>query len=337
MHFADRNALYLLLIIPFLIGFYMLLFKNKREAMQRFAASSLFERLAPALSLRRLKIKSLMLVLGFIFLIISMAGPQWGEQSQELTARGVDIFIALDCSQSMMAEDYKPNRLTVAKTVLKSLVDKLQGNRIGVIAFAGEAYIECPLTVDMSAVKMYIDELDYTTIPVQGTSLGAAITLATESFKNIEKNASGSKALILLTDGEDLERHALESARNAGKTGVRIFALGIGNPEGSPIPIKNSEGKEVAPKTDSEGKIVTSRLDEKTLNEIAHMTGGKYLRCSYSETGLNTISSQILGMDKNEYQRRLEKQYINRFQYPLALVILLLGIEFMIPDSRKVR
>ena len=336
MHFANPEALYLCLLIPLVIAFYVILFKKKRQAIELFAKMPMFGRLAPAFSLRRQKVKALLLTLSLVFLIISLSGPQWGETETEFTGRGVDVFIALDCSQSMMAEDYKPNRLSLAKSILKSLVDKLQGNRIGVIDFAGAAYIECPLTVDSSAVKMYIDELDYNSIPVQGTSIGQAISLAVQSFNKKEKKDTEDSVLILLTDGEDLAGQALNAAKEAAKDKIRIYTLGIGSPEGTEIPLRDSEGKSVAPKTDGKGRIVKSRLDEDTLKEIAQLTGGSYLRCSYDEAGLNTISNEILGMEKKEYQRRLEKQYIHRYQYALALVLILLSIEFFIHETKKV-
>jgi len=334
MHFAHSHTLYLLLAVPLLIIFYMMVFTWKKKAKELFASPSLFARLAPGVSLRKQKVKALLVVLGMLFLILAMGGPQWGEKEREIQARGVDVFLALDVSQSMLADDYKPDRLTLAKSLLKKMVDNLQGNRIGVIAFAGAAYMECPLTVDVSAVKMYIDDLNYTSIPIQGTSVGDAVKLAMESFPKGEKK---SRVLILLTDGEDLAGKAVQYAGLAAKENVRIYTLGIGTPQGVPLSMKDEQNRKVGPKTTKEGKVVNTRLDEETLKEIAKITGGKYVRCSYDEKSITDISNDILHMEKRLFMSTFQKQYVERFQLPLALALLLLMAEPLISEKRETK
>ncbi|MDQ7822918.1 MAG: VWA domain-containing protein [Candidatus Eremiobacteraeota bacterium] len=329
MRWAIPESLTMLLLVPLLIIFYVMMFDRKRKAKERFAKS--FSRLAPLLSLRKQKVKALLVVLAVIFLVLALAGPQWGEREKTIQSKGVDVFIAIDCSQSMLAEDYKPSRLAFAKTLLKKMADNLQGNRIGVIAFSGAAYIECPLTIDISAVKMYIDDLDPSSIPIQGTSLADAIDLAVKSYP---RGAKGSKALIILSDGESLEGDALNAAKLAAREHVRIYTIGVGTPEGTEIPLKNAENAKIAPKTDVKGKIVISKLDEKSLKELAQSTGGMYLRASYDERSMMAIANTILGMEKKEFGTLLQKQYIERFQYPLFMALVLLVIEALISETK---
>jgi Ca-activated chloride channel homolog len=331
MHFAHPQALFLLISVPFLIVFYIIVFDRKKKAKESFARHPLFQRLTPLLSLRRQKVKALLLVLCTIFIMFSLSGPQWGEKEKEVTTRGIDVFLALDCSASMTAEDFKPSRLALAKSLLKKLADNLQGNRIGVIAFAGAAYVECPLTTDISAVKMYIDDMDPASIPLQGTSLGDAIRAALDNFPKKEKR---SKVLVLLTDGEDLEGTVKKYESLAARESVKIYTLGIGTTEGIEIPLKDEKENKVGPKMNREGKVVISKLDEKTLKEIAGATGGHYLRCSYDEKGVNGISNEILHLEKGDIQSMLQKNYMERYQFPLSVAFVLMMTEFLIAEKR---
>jgi Ca-activated chloride channel homolog len=331
MHFAYYQALFLLVLVPFLIIFSIIVFDKKKKARESFARFPLFQRLTPFLSPRRQKVKAFLLVLCSIFLIFSLSGPQWGEKEREVKSKGIDVFLALDCSLSMSADDFKPSRLALAKSLLKKLSDNLQGNRIGVIAFAGAAYVECPLTTDVSAVKMYIDDLDQTSIPVQGTSLGDTIKTALENFPGKEKR---TKVLVMLTDGEDLEGNVRKQIPPAQRENLKIYTLGIGTPEGTEIPQKDEKEKSVGPKMDREGKVVISKLDERTLKEIASATGGEYLRCSYDERGVNGISNGILHLEKGDIQGLLQKKYLERYQIPLSLALVLLIAEFLIAEKR---
>jgi Ca-activated chloride channel homolog len=332
MLFTSPFTLYLLLAIPLLILFYLIIFDQKRKARELFASPSLFARLAPEMSLRKQKVKALLTVVGVLFLLVALAGPRWGEKERDIQAKGVDVFIALDVSQSMLADDYKPDRLTLAKSLLKKIVDNLQGNRIGVIAFAGAAYIECPLTIDVSAVKMYIDDLNHTSVPIQGTNIGDAIKLAIDSFPKGDKK---SRVLVLLTDGEDLAGKVKQYVDMAARENVRIYTLGVGSPEGVPLSMKDEHNRKTGPKTTREGKVVNSRLDEKTLKEIAQVTKGKYLHCTYDEKSVNDISNDILHLEKRLYESRLQKHYVERFQLPLSLALLLLIGEPLISEKRE--
>jgi Ca-activated chloride channel family protein len=277
--------------------------------------------------------KFLFLLIALIFIIFAAARPQWGTHAVMMKREGLDIMIILDTSSSMEAEDMKPNRLEKAKQEIRGIVERLAGDRIGLVLFAGQSFIHCPLTLDYSAFNIFMDVVDTDIIPTQGTAIGQAIETALRGFDQKERKY---KVAILLTDGEDHDTKPLEAAEAAKEQGVRIFAIGIGSVRGEPIPIKNRRGDVMGYKKDEEGSVVMTRLDEATLQQVAETTGGQYYRATAGEMELDRIYDEILDMEKKELEGRLMTQYEDRFQYPLAAGVFFLIIEFMVTD-RKLR
>ena len=243
-------------------------------------------------------------------------------------------MIALDVSLSMLAEDIKPNRLEKAKHEIGSLIDKLQGDRIGLIAFAGKAFIQCPLTLDYGATKMFLDIMAPDLIPVPGTAISEALQKAVMSFVEKERR---HKILILITDGEDHIGKPVEMAQMASKEGVVIYCVGIGSSQGVPIPIIDERGNRVGFKKDRNGEVVMTKLDELTLEKIALETGGKYYRASPGEVELNRIYEDISQMDKKELSSQQFAQFEDRFQILIGFSLFLLIIEILIPERKRVK
>jgi Ca-activated chloride channel family protein len=290
------------------------------------------EKLTASVNLQRRRLKMFLVVTSTIFLIVTLAGPQIGTKMVQVHRRGLDIIIAIDTSLSMQAQDIKPNRLKKAKMELTDFIDKLNGDRIGIIAFAGKAFLECPLTLDYNAAKMFLGMINKNTIPFSGTSIGDAIRLAIKSFSRKERK---HKVLILLTDGEDHRSRPLDAATEAKKEGIRIYTIGIGTPDGEPIPIYDKNGNISDYKKDKKGATVMSKLDEMTLQNISLYTDGKYYHASASGIEVDRIYKDISGMEKKELKSRLYSQYEDRFQYFLLIAIVLLLWEMFLPDYRK--
>ena len=259
--------------------------------------------------------------------------PRWGFQWEDIKRQGIDIMVAIDVSQSMLAEDIKPSRLERAKRKVYDLCRMLEGDRIGLIAFAGTSFVQCPLTLDYGAFKIFLDYLEPDLIPVPGTAIGQAIRAAINSFSRRERT---SKALIIITDGEDHEGNPLEAAQEAKKEGIRIFTIGVGQEGGAPIPMKDGSG---GFKKDERGELVLSRLDEAALQKIALETGGSYVRSVTGDLDLNKIYQEdIRGtIEKKELLSTRKKRWEERFQWFLFAAILLLGIEFFMRETKAVR
>lgn len=334
MRFSNPGFLILLLLIPLLIAFYVFVFRQKKRMMSVFGSPKLLEKLFDPESTKRQKLKSLLLVLAGFFIILALCGPQIGTKMSEVKRHGVDILIAIDCSKSMLAEDMEPNRLEKAKRELTALIDRTQGDRVGIIAFAGQAFLQCPLTLDYNAAKMFLGIIDTNLIPQPGTAIGQAIRLAVKSFSQKERKY---KVLVLLTDGEDHESNPLDAVDDAKKEGVRIYTVGFGNPQGELIPLKDEKGNLSGYQKDRKGETVLSKLDEMLLQKIALQTGGKYYHSTGGEIELDRIYEDISGMDKKELQSRLLSLYEDRFQYFVFIGILLLIAEFLIPETSRNR
>ena len=272
------------------------------------------------------------MVLAFAFLILSLARPQIGTKLTMTKRRGVDVMIAIDTSLSMLTQDIKPDRLEKAKLEIASLIDKLKGDRVGIMTFAGDSFVQCPLTLDYDAAKMFLSIIKVGMMPKPGTAIGDAIRTATGSFIKKERRY---KVLILLTDGEDHETKPVEAAREARKQGVIIYTIGIGTKNGEPIPIVDKKGNIIGHKKDKDGNVVMSRLDQLTLQKIALVTDGKYYHATPGEFELDKIYDAINKMEKKELSNRLFTQYEDRFQYFLGIVLILLSIEFVLGDRKK--
>lgn len=278
--------------------------------------------------------KVVLVLFAFIVGIFALADPQIGTKLENVERKGVDIFIALDVSKSMLAEDVAPNRLEKAKHEIAAFIDRLRGDRIGLICFSGISFVQCPLTLDYSAAKLFLSDIDTHLIPQPGTAISSAIEMARQSFVTKELK---HKVLIIITDGEDHEGDPVEAAKKAAEEGVVIYTIGIGTPGGAPIPEFDTHGNRVGYKKDREGKIVTTKLDVLTLEKVAFETGGKYYISSTGESELDKIYEEIYAMEKKELASRQFTQFEDRFQIFLAIVILLLVIELLLSERKKLR
>ncbi len=328
---APHNTVWLWLVFG-LIVFYIWAFRSRRKALEKFANFDLLKGISKEVSIRRKKIKSYMVIIAFTFLIIALMRPQWGFRWQEVKRHGLDILIALDTSNSMLAEDVLPNRLERSKLAVKDLVKKLKGDRMGLVCFAGRAFLQCPLTIDYDGFLLSLEDVGADTIPLGGTAISQAINVALKSY---EGGGEKYKILVIITDGEDHEGGIDNAIQRAKEARIKIFCVGIGSSEGELIPIDTSRGKREFLK-DAEGNIVKTRLNESLLQKIALETGGAYVRGTGAELGLDVIYDKWLSkMEKQELKSKMEKQYYERFQLPLAIAFLLLLIEPLIGDRRK--
>lgn len=333
MRIAEINFIYVLLILlPLLIVFYWFVFRMKKRAKKRFGNLALIEKLSLSVSPKKQRWKVALILLGTFFLLFSLARPQLGTKMTLMKREGVDIVIAMDVSLSMLAEDIKPNRLEKAKQEINGLISRMKGDRVGLVAFAGVAFIQCPLTLDYSAAKMFLDIIDVNLIPQPGTAIGDAIRTSIKAFNQKERKY---KVLILLTDGEDHDSDPLGAAEEASKEGVRIYTIGIGSMQGEPIPLRDNQGQVTGFKKDQEGGVVVSKLDEVTLQKIALTTGGKYYHATSGEMELDKIYDEISKMEKKELEGKLMTQYEDRYQFFLFLSVLFLVVEFLISERRS--
>ncbi len=334
MRFASPENFILLLLIPALIIFIYWGIRRKKSLLSRFGDLPLIMKNAPYISFARQGTKGAMLILATLFLVLALARLQFGTHLELLKREGIDIIIALDVSNSMLARDIKPNRLDKARQEIRGIIDRLKGDKIGLIAFAGEAFVQCPLTLDYSAASFLLSAMDQTSVSIQGTSLTAAIEMATKSFDQLDRK---HKALLLLTDGEDHDEGAIQAAEEARKTGVKIYAVGIGNPLGEPIPILDRKGNQVGFKKDENGEVIVSKLNEEILQKIALASGGKYYRATAGELELERIFEEVSRIEKKELEDTLVTRYDDRYQWPLLFAILLVVGEFFIPERKKKR
>jgi len=330
--FANPEFLYLLILLPVLVALFVLNNMRRRRALRKFGDASLVKRLLPWASGSRPVVKIILQIVALASVIIALARPQYGSKLQETKKQGVEVIIALDVSNSMLAEDIQPDRLTRAKQAISRLVDRLANDRIGLIVFAGDAYTQIPVTTDYVSAKMFLSTVGPDMVPRQGTAIGAAINLGMSSFTPGEGR---SRALIIITDGENHEDDPLSAAENAAESGIVIHTIGIGSSDGVPVPVMN-DGKRDYLK-DNEGNTVISRLDEKILQSIAAATGGSYVRASNSSIGLDEIFDGIRGMDKNELESTMYTEYNDQFRIFAALSLILLFADFMVMDRKNRR
>jgi len=328
--FGHIEYLYLLIIIPVLTLLFMILFGMRKKALKRFGNLQVIEQLMPALSLARPVIKFMLILLALTSLIFGIARPQFGSKLREIKREGVEIIIALDVSNSMMAEDIKPNRLERAKQAIAKMVDRLVNDKIGLIVFAGDAYIQIPITTDYVSAKLFLNTISTDIVPKQGTAIGSAIELGMKSFTQQEET---SKALIIITDGENHEDDAMEVARTAVEKGVRVHTIGIGLPKGAPIPVYNGGQKNYL--RDNSGETVISKLDEDMLRKIAVAGEGVYIRSTDTRVGLDKLFDEINKMEKQEMEAKVYSDYDERFQYVFAIALFFLLLEFFILERKN--
>ncbi|MDX1502164.1 MAG: VWA domain-containing protein [Thermoanaerobaculia bacterium] len=332
---GSPESLWLLWLVPALALFLLYVARAKRRLLARFAQPEILARLTAGISRPRQVLKAALILLAVLALVLSLAELKYGFTWEEVRRRGVDIVVALDVSDSMLVEDVEAggrlSRLERAKREIADLLRLLEGDRVGLVAFAGAAFLECPLTLDYGAAELFLDSLDTDLIPVKGTDLGEALRVSLEAF---EGASHPSRAIILITDGEDHGGRALKLAAEAKTAGVRVFTIGIGRDEGAPIPASGGGFRR-----DRRGEIVMSRLDETTLQRVALETGGSYVRSVTGDVDLEKIYAQGIKatLEDQELGSRRRQRWEDRFQYVLGLALAALMLETLIPERRRRR
>ena len=304
---------------------------RRRSALSRFGERSLVASLTASLNPRARFLKKIMLMLVICLMVTALTQPHLRTKQTFVHQRGIDVIIAVDVSESMLAKDIAPSRLEKAKLELQSLIQKLRGNRIGIVAFAGDAMIQCPLTMDYSAVKLFLSTVSPDLISYQGTSLARAIDVSRSAFAEKEKD---HKAVVLLTDGENHEPEAEAAAYRAAKDGVRIFTVGIGTPDGSILPGDNpGEGS----KRDRSGHVIISKLNESLLRDISHRTQGAYFRASHGDFEVDRLAAELSRMKQKDLKNDWSAEYEENFQFFLLAAVILLLLEMLFSERRRDR
>src|SRR5882724_2704662 len=323
-----------LLLIPVLIALFVRSEQRGLKRLQEFVSARLLPQLAGTVNRPRRMIRFALHLLGLALAIVSLAQPRWGYTFEDVKRKGLDLLIAVDTSRSMLSNDVQPNRLDRVKLAIQDLIGQLQGDRVGLIAFAGRAFLQAPLTIDYDAVVEAINDLDTKTIPEGGTNISSAIALATQSFS---KSATGNRALIIFTDGEELSGDAVKTAKEAADAGVRIFTVGVGTPQGSLIPVTSDDGQTAFVK-DSAGQVVKSKLDDKRLREIAQATGGFYVHLESGPHTMQQVQNEGLAkMQAAEMDVRLSRRPIERYEWPLSAALIALALSILIPERKRAR
>ncbi|MBI3848674.1 MAG: VWA domain-containing protein [Verrucomicrobia bacterium] len=333
VRYANPQTLWLLLVVlPLLLAFLWWAWRKRQRLITQFIQSRLLAGLMAGVSLTRRKIRLGLIVLAVTLSLVALARPQWGFDWEEVKQRGLDIVVAIDTSRSMLAEDVKPDRLTKAKYAALDLMQQARSDRLGLVAFAGTAFLQCPLTVDDEAFRQSVNALDVNIIPQGGTALAAAIDTALAAFKD---EADNYKVLVLITDGEDHDSAALDAAKKAAKAGLRIFTIGIGTADGELLRIRDEKGNLDYVK-DDQGNVVKSRLNEALLQQIAGATeGGFYLPLRGAKTIDTLYERGLAPLPKSDLTTKHVRRYHERFHWPLAAVILLLLAEMFLPERKR--
>jgi Ca-activated chloride channel family protein len=328
--FANIEYLYLLILLPVLALIFALVFSQRKKALKRFGDPEVIAPLMPAVSIARPVLKAILVLLALASLVFGIARPQFGSKLREIKREGVELIIALDVSNSMMAEDIQPNRLERAKQAIARLVDRLVNDKIGLIVFAGDAYTQIPITTDYVSAKLFLNSISTDIVPKQGTAIGSAIKLGMRSFT---QQAETSKALIIITDGENHEDDAVEAAKLAVEKGITVHTIGIGLPQGAPIPVYS--GGQKTYRKDSDGNTVISKLDETMLRRIAAAGNGVYIRSTDTRVGLDQLFDEIDKMQKQEMESKIYSDYDERFQYVFGISLFFLLLDFFVLDRKN--
>uniref|UniRef100_A0A7C4TJR8 VWA domain-containing protein n=1 Tax=candidate division WOR-3 bacterium TaxID=2052148 RepID=A0A7C4TJR8_UNCW3 len=324
---AEPKYLYLLSLIPLIVIGFVILYIQKRKGLKKFADAKLIPILIESFSSQLFLLKSALFVLGLTLLIIALARPKWGEKLQIYKGKGIDIVIALDASKSMYAQDIKPSRLERAKQDITYLLDNLGAHQVGITAFAGDCYVMCPLTTDIEAAKLFLEIIEPDIVPRPGTNIGRAIEVSASLFNPKEET---HKALILFTDGDNLEGDPAPALDRAIEQGVKIFTVGIGTPEGAPIPEKTAGG--LVYKKDKDGNIVMSRLADRLLLTIARLSNGRYFRTE--GVYINRLIDELDRIKKKEFGSEEYVQFEERYQYFLVIAFCFMFLSIFLCDRR---
>ncbi|MCB0804940.1 MAG: VWA domain-containing protein [Bacteroidales bacterium] len=331
--FEHIDILYALILVPALTLVFAAMLIWRKKALKRFGDWLIVQRMVPAISRSRMIFKFALLMLGYISLIIALANPQTGSKLVEGERKGIDLMIALDVSTSMLAQDIKPDRLTRAKQAISKLIDKLGNDRIGMVVFAGNAYVQLPITTDHAAAKMFLESVNTDIVPTQGTEIGEAIELASESFDD----ETHSRAIIVITDGENHDDNALKVTKSVAEKGIYVYTIGMGLTDGTPIPEYNKYGRQTGYKKDREGHTVITKLNEEMLSDIAAAGDGIYVRANNTQAGLSKVFDEINKLEKTEFESKMFSDYESRFQYFIALSLFFVLFEILVFERRSKR
>lgn len=329
--FSHPDFFVYLLVIPLLIGLYLYAYYSGRRKMAEFGNLSLIQQLMPIASKRRGWVKLIIVLISVTFIIVGLAGPQFGSKLTEVKRKGIELIIALDVSNSMLAQDIQPNRIDRAKQAISRLVDQLNSDRIGLIVFAGDAYVQLPVTNDYVSAKMFLSSINPGIVPKQGTAIGAAINLAVNSFSQQEET---KKVIIVISDGENHEDNPVDAARKASDKGIVVHAIGIGSQQGAPIPVSSRRGGTDFLR-DKDGNVVVTKLDEETLSKVAVAGNGRYVRASNTQLGLLPLFEEINRMERAEFKEKIYSEYDDQFQYLFVLALIFLVIDFFVLERKN--
>jgi Ca-activated chloride channel family protein len=326
--FAEYKYLYLLILVPvFLIGYGIMRYMRARR-VKAFGDPALVEALMPSRSRSKGWVKAVLFSLAFAFFAIGLARPRTGAKLAERNTKGAEIIVALDVSNSMLAQDYSPNRLERAKLSIARLTERLQEDRIGLVIFAGTSFVQLPVTTDYVSAKMFLNSIDTGSIPVQGTAIGDAIRLSIKSFS---AQSEKSRVIVVISDGENHEDDAVGAAKQAAEYGIKVYTIGVGSPEGQPIPMDGELLK------DKDGNIVVTRLNEEMLRDIARAGGGAYIHAGGEEFGLNPIIQDIRRMEDEEFGSMVFEEYDEEYMYFFGIALLLFVLEMLIGERKPRR
>ena len=325
IYLAQVRYLLLLLLIPVFFISYGLYLKMHGKRIDRFGDSRLVNRLMPDASKGKGWLKITLFALAWFFFVIGLSRPKLGARLKEHESSGAAVMIALDVSNSMLAEDFTPNRLERSKLAISRVVDKLQGDRVGLIVFAGQAFVQLPITTDYVSAKVFLNTINTASVPIQGTAIAEALTSAARSFST---QSDKSRAIILITDGEDHEGDVLDVVKDIAEMGIRIYCIGIGTPAGKPIPVNGELMK------DKDGQIVVTKLDEGILQEIASAGNGKYVRAGNGEFGLNPIIDDIKQLEKEQFNSVVFEDFDEQYMYFFAIALFFLILEVVVSERK---
>ena len=328
LYFGNPQFFILLLLVPVIPVAYALLRRGRMARIRRFGDEALVKQLMPSWSGAKGWVRVILLSLAFFCFVIGLCRPQVGAKLSERETKGAEIMICLDVSNSMLAQDYSPDRLERAKLAISRIVDKLDGDRIGLIVFAGTSFVQLPITTDYVSAKMFLNSIDTGSVPVQGTAMGEAIHTAARSFS---AQSEKSRAIIVITDGENHEDDPVAAAGEVAAMGMKVYTIGVGTLQGQPIPRDGELMK------DKDGNIVVTRLDEDTLREVAEAGNGAYVHAGNEEFGLNPIIDDIRRMEDERYNSVVFEEYDEQFMYFLGAALLLLVLEMLVGERRSRR
>ncbi len=334
MRFAEPNFLWALFTLPLFLLLFVYAYRRRKKLTSKFASISMLPKIATSLSPWRRATKTGLLLLGIAFLIVALARPQWGRQMEHIERKGLDILLLQDVSLSMLAEDVKPNRLVRSRHEISAFLDTLSGDRVGLVAFSGEAQTLVPLTLDYGTVQLILRDLEPGWL-LPGTDLAAAIDKGMQMFRR-SKVPSKYAVMVLMSDGEEQDAKAVEKAKEAAEAGIRIYTVGIGSKEGVPIPEPTKNG-DVSYHKDRFGNIVTTHLEERTLQDVASITGARYFYASPGEFQLQKVLSEIESLEKRDTSSDQMENYQDRYQIFLAMAAILFLVEALLSERGKKR